>query len=233
MSKDVGADPDDEPITPGETVYDEDGQVLDTGQRVHHRPGFEVKIGGGGSASGDDAETIPDREFGEGYLMWRCSECGEMGDLGAGCRTRVRSVWCARGVDLRGRRGLTAVQLPGNGPDEEVCKYPDRVAQRPARCWSPCLADIGWKYPANPREVSGTPRRCTGTRNAELLYQYRDVTVNYYLVLICSPTSDRPPWSRYCPLLFPMRSSFSRRPYRRFRTRASRSKGWLRRARPA
>jgi len=83
MSKDVGADPDDEPITPGETVYDEDGQVL--GQvSGYTTDGFEVKIGEGGSASGDDAETIPGQEFGEGYLMWRCSECGEMVDLGSG-----------------------------------------------------------------------------------------------------------------------------------------------------
>jgi len=60
-----------------------DGQVL--GQvSGYTTDGFEVKIGEGGSASGDDAETIPGQEFGEGYLMWRCSECGEMGDLGSG-----------------------------------------------------------------------------------------------------------------------------------------------------
>jgi len=136
-------------------VYDEDGQVL--GQvSGYTTDGFEVKIGEGGSASGDDAETIPGQEFGEGYLMWRCSECGEMGDLGSGMPDTCPECGAPEEVDLRGRRGLTAVQPPGNGPDEEVCKYPDRVAQRPARCWSPCLADIGWKYPANPREVSGT-----------------------------------------------------------------------------
>jgi len=65
MSKDVGADPDDEPITPGETVYDEDGQVL--GQvSGYTTDGFEVKIGEGGSASGDDAETIRDRSSARG-----------------------------------------------------------------------------------------------------------------------------------------------------------------------
>ncbi|MFW5919329.1 MAG: DUF7130 family rubredoxin-like protein, partial [Halanaeroarchaeum sp.] len=28
-----------------------------------------------------DREEIPGQEFGEGYLMWRCDECGEMDDL--------------------------------------------------------------------------------------------------------------------------------------------------------
>ncbi|WP_255196171.1 DUF7130 family rubredoxin-like protein [Halorarius litoreus] len=26
-------------------------------------------------------EEVPGQSFGEGYLMWRCGECGEMGDL--------------------------------------------------------------------------------------------------------------------------------------------------------
>jgi len=46
-------------------VYDEDGQVL--GQvSGYTTDGFEVKIGEGGSASGDDAETIPDRSSARG-----------------------------------------------------------------------------------------------------------------------------------------------------------------------
>lgn len=78
-----GSDPDDEPIDPGETVYDEDGRVL--GQVSGYTPnGFEVRTTESGSTGEDDAETIPGQEFGEGYLMWRCSECGEMGDLKGG-----------------------------------------------------------------------------------------------------------------------------------------------------
>lgn len=82
MSENAGAEsePDDEPIDPGETVYDEDGQVL--GQVSGYTPdGFEVTTTESGSTGEDNEETVPGQEFGEGYLMWRCSECGEMGDL--------------------------------------------------------------------------------------------------------------------------------------------------------
>lgn len=88
MSEDAAAQspksvPDDEPIDPGESVYDEDGRVL--GQvSGYTSDGFEVSITERGSTGGDDAEVIPGQEFGEGYLMWRCSECGEMGDLAEG-----------------------------------------------------------------------------------------------------------------------------------------------------
>lgn len=80
MSENAESDPDDEPINPGETVYDEDGRVL--GQVSGYTDeGFEVETRESGSTGGDNAETIPGKEFGEGYLMWRCSECGEMGEL--------------------------------------------------------------------------------------------------------------------------------------------------------
>ena len=75
--------PDDEPIDPGESVYDEDGRLL--GQvSGYTSDGFEVSLVESGPTGGADAETIPGQEFGEGYLMWRCSECGEMGDLAGG-----------------------------------------------------------------------------------------------------------------------------------------------------
>jgi len=35
-------------------------------------------------ASDADGEAIPGQDFGEGYLMWRCTECGEMGELDDG-----------------------------------------------------------------------------------------------------------------------------------------------------
>jgi len=29
-------------------------------------------------------EETPGQEFGEGYIMWRCTDCGEMGELDDG-----------------------------------------------------------------------------------------------------------------------------------------------------
>jgi rubrerythrin len=34
-----------------------------------------------GSLRTSEQEQQPGQEFGEGYLMWRCDECGEMGEL--------------------------------------------------------------------------------------------------------------------------------------------------------
>jgi len=154
MSKDVGADPDDEPITPGETVYDEDGQVL--GQvSGYTTDGFEVKIGEGGSASGDDAETIPGQEFGEGYLMWRCSECGEMGDLGSGMPDTCPGVVRQRSRSTRSKRTDRST-TPWQRPRRRGVQIPGQGRATTGALLVPCLADIGWKYPANPREVSGT-----------------------------------------------------------------------------
>lgn len=67
----------DETIEPGETVYDSDDRVLGRVTGFTER-GFEVE-----PVDRDDAESeeLPGKEFGEGYLMWRCTECGEMGDL--------------------------------------------------------------------------------------------------------------------------------------------------------
>ena len=79
-------------IEPGVTVYDDDGNELGvisgmTGQ------GFEVAIdedleradeGDADAPSESEQEHEPGQEFGEGYLMWRCEECGEMGDLDDG-----------------------------------------------------------------------------------------------------------------------------------------------------
>ncbi|EMA68170.1 hypothetical protein C461_06299 [Halorubrum aidingense JCM 13560] len=80
MSENAEPGLDDEPIAPGEAVYDEDGRVV--GQVSEYTAdGFEVVTTESGSTGEDDAETIPGQEFGEGYLMWRCSECGEMGEL--------------------------------------------------------------------------------------------------------------------------------------------------------
>jgi len=68
-----------ETVEPGETVYNRRGRpvgritgVTDTGYE------FETL------EEAEDVETIPGKEFGEGYIMWRCTECGEMGELDDG-----------------------------------------------------------------------------------------------------------------------------------------------------
>lgn len=67
-------------VDAGEMVFNEDGEplglVTDTTE-----VGFEV-----GSADEIDPrrgnhEQVPGQEFGEGYLMWRCRDCGKMGQL--------------------------------------------------------------------------------------------------------------------------------------------------------
>lgn len=96
-------------IESGTVVYDSDGNKLGvivgmTGE------GFEVAIDDEfegvnedgtveGELSVDDESTSteelqesereskPGKEFGEGYLMWRCNECGEMGELEDGLPT--------------------------------------------------------------------------------------------------------------------------------------------------
>ncbi|AWB28333.1 DUF7130 family rubredoxin-like protein [Halococcoides cellulosivorans] len=64
-------------IEPGERIYDGDGRLLGHVSGPTE-DGFEI------APIDDDAEELPGQEFGEGYLMWRCSECGEMGDIDDG-----------------------------------------------------------------------------------------------------------------------------------------------------
>jgi rubrerythrin len=67
-------------IEPGERVFDEGGKPVGrvTGTTEE---GFEIEAI---SPDGNDQEELPGQEFGEGYLMWRCTECGEMGDIDDG-----------------------------------------------------------------------------------------------------------------------------------------------------
>ena len=91
-------------IENGETVYGEDGEELGivTGATTD---GFTVSVnedvqyrseevesttGAGDATADEESEEIesekhdPGSEFGEGYIMWRCEECGEMGELDDG-----------------------------------------------------------------------------------------------------------------------------------------------------
>lgn len=87
------------PIETGATVYNEDGDELGTIVTMSSE-GFEVSTesdtGSGEDADGRAGGTGPDavetseqehnpgQEFGEGYIMWRCQNCGEMGELDDG-----------------------------------------------------------------------------------------------------------------------------------------------------
>jgi len=80
-------------IESGDTVYDDDGRVLgivteftDDGFAVEVvQAGADVTQSRDASAAAEtDTEDIPGKDFGEGYLMWRCEDCGEMDDLDDG-----------------------------------------------------------------------------------------------------------------------------------------------------
>jgi len=64
-------------IEPGELVYDRSNQVVGRVSGFTDE-GFEVEV-----ITDDESEVeeMPGKEFGEGYLMWRCGECGEMDQL--------------------------------------------------------------------------------------------------------------------------------------------------------
>lgn len=66
----------------GQPVYDSDGNEL--GQvRGFDQSGFFVT-----TREGVEARTVEHarsgKEFGEAHLMWRCMECGEMGEIDEG-----------------------------------------------------------------------------------------------------------------------------------------------------
>ena len=76
----------------GDDTADPAPAVLDAGTRLYDGNGREVGVVRdvvGGRVEVDfhgDLEPIslrrvPGERLGEGYLLWRCSECGEMGDI--------------------------------------------------------------------------------------------------------------------------------------------------------
>ncbi|WP_123623620.1 rubredoxin-like domain-containing protein [Halorubrum sp. CSM-61] len=73
-------------IEPGELVYDSDNEVV--GRVIGFtNEGFEVEVvesEGEVESEETEVEELPGKEFGEGYLMWRCEECGEMDELDEG-----------------------------------------------------------------------------------------------------------------------------------------------------
>lgn len=66
----------------GQVVYDEEGTKLGTIRGVDHGGFFVTTREGVEALSVEHARS--GHEFGEAELMWRCTECGEMGAINDG-----------------------------------------------------------------------------------------------------------------------------------------------------
>ncbi len=66
-----------EAIEPGEIVYDSAMRPIGRVSGLSE-DGFEVEAI---DLDGSEMAELPGQEFGKGYLMWRCIECGEMDEL--------------------------------------------------------------------------------------------------------------------------------------------------------
>lgn len=114
MSDDTSSEDEQRPIEPGLVVYDHEGDQLGVITKMASE-GFEVSIREeiegvdedgyaeevdapgteGKQARETEEESLrdsqqehnPGQEFGEGYIMWRCNNCGEMGELEDGLPT--------------------------------------------------------------------------------------------------------------------------------------------------
>lgn len=85
MSDDQPPSQDELPVAIGEALYDDDGERVGVVDGVTDE-GLEVVIEAdpGSVDEGENPpqhEDPPSGELGEGHLMWRCDQCGEMGDL--------------------------------------------------------------------------------------------------------------------------------------------------------
>lgn len=86
---DIEADEEAESVTPGEKVYNEEGELLGK-IRGYEEAGFFVSTREGiEQLSIEHARSGHD--FGEAHLMWRCMECGEMGEIDEGLPDRCPS----------------------------------------------------------------------------------------------------------------------------------------------
>ena len=70
---------DDPRLTVGQTVYDDEGNRIGT-VRGFDEDGFFVTTREGIAALSIEHERAG-HEFGEAELIWRCSQCGAVGDL--------------------------------------------------------------------------------------------------------------------------------------------------------
>ncbi|MFC5972214.1 hypothetical protein ACFPYI_12810 [Halomarina salina] len=89
MTPEQSAEDEQVPIETGVTVYNDSGEELGVIVELTGR-GFEVSTDQDewdsevADAEETEQEHEPGHEFGEGYIMWRCDDCGEMGKLDDG-----------------------------------------------------------------------------------------------------------------------------------------------------
>lgn len=74
-----GEEMDPVPVSPGETLYTDDGTAVGTVRGIEKGGVFVTLRDGKESLSVDHARS--GHNFGEAELMWRCMECGEMGEI--------------------------------------------------------------------------------------------------------------------------------------------------------
>lgn len=70
-------------MEPGERVFDDDGHPVGLVVGLTD-DGFQVEASDSTNPHDGDQEEMPGQGAGEGYLMWRCAECGAMGELDDG-----------------------------------------------------------------------------------------------------------------------------------------------------
>ncbi len=71
-----------EQLSFGQHVYDDDGELLGRIRGFDHSGFFVTTREGAEALSVEHARA--GHTFGEAELMWRCTECGEMGDISDG-----------------------------------------------------------------------------------------------------------------------------------------------------
>ena len=76
MSEMDPTEPVDAPVSVGQAIFDDEGEQLGVIRELING-GFAVSVDLGAGES----QRSTSGEFGEAYLMWRCMECGEMGDI--------------------------------------------------------------------------------------------------------------------------------------------------------
>lgn len=81
-SRGVADDPDVPPVRFGETLYTADGRPVGTVRGIDEDGVFVTVREGAEALSVEHARS--GHEFGEAELVWRCTNCGEMGEIAEG-----------------------------------------------------------------------------------------------------------------------------------------------------
>jgi rubrerythrin len=84
MSQEPAGVDEDAAITSGTMVFDDEGTALGVVDECGEGRFTVETLAAVEVASNEGRDSVPGQPFGEGYLMWRCEECGEMGELDDG-----------------------------------------------------------------------------------------------------------------------------------------------------